>query len=204
VQELGKPFGQVVVSMVLEPQFPAELATNKPCILAVEEGIADVEVVSANILFLDPSLINAVEKCIKQNARSQAQETLRIAYDPFRLYMSPPMWDELFRFISIDTNAEPPATESNVSSMSQVERLRVMMRKYTNTFKDFGTNDELRSRLFADMESENIVLQHRKTRKPLTIKKYSELEKGMRDYTKIMTRLRRYFYPLKRAVTPSN
>jgi hypothetical protein len=129
------------------------------------------------------------EKLLQAGKEMEAREILKFYHPNFRS-MRDCMWARLFESL-------PNRELSQSLPQSPVERARAIMRKHTSKFHDLKKNDEMRSLVFIEFDNENIpVIKDRNTGRPWA-KKYSDLQKGTKPYTRVMASLSRYFYPLK-------
>jgi hypothetical protein len=103
------------------------------------------------------------------------------------------------RPINAESSAnERQESESFESQHGKPERIRRVLREYTQSFNELKNNPEERQLVFAELDNREIpVSQNRKTRKPW-VQRWIDLKPRTEAYKKVMISLARYYSEFKR------
>jgi hypothetical protein len=210
VKESSAPILKEPVSLLLNEVMKPRRIFATPTLITSSSQTPDDSVIRAAIAMMDETVVRVVRA-----AKSDVEAIIILAlYDPrFEDWGQPQeVRDHILRYFrppedDLKTTEEERPRESEAVQQSvkasTPERIRIILRRHTNSYAELKGNPEKRLSIFADLDAEQIpVIRSRKSRQPWATA-WSQLRPNTNPYRRVMTSLARYYSAFKRTKAPT-
>jgi hypothetical protein len=181
----------LLLNEILKPR--GILAT--PSVITSSSLTPDHSVIRAAIAMMDEPVVRMVRE-----AQTNVEAiTILALYDPrFEDWAQPEeVRDHILWYFRLTENGSNNSEEQRQPE-GEPGRIRVILRRHTQSYGELKSNPEKRLSVFADLDAENVpVIRNRKTRQPWA-PAWSQLKPNTIPYRRVMTNLARYYSAFKR------